>query len=72
MRRWLILLAAALILLTMRAKCAQLPSEVERALPDGTEEILEDVELSDGAGALGEGLTGIWEMITEQAGDIVR
>ncbi len=72
MRRWLILLAAALVLLTMRAKCAQLPGEVERALPDGSEEVLEDVELSEGAGALGEGLAGIWEMITEQAGDIVR
>lgn len=32
MRRWLILLAAALLLLTMHAKCAELPSEVERAL----------------------------------------
>lgn len=72
MRRWLILLAAALVLLTMHAKCAQLPSEVERALPEESEELLEDVELSEGAGALGEGLAGIWEMITEQAGDVVR
>ena len=33
MKKWVILLAAALLLLTVRARAAELPREVERALP---------------------------------------
>ena len=39
MKKWVILLAAALLLLTVRARAAQLPREVEQALPRAAEDV---------------------------------
>ena len=71
MKKWVILLAAALLLLTVRARAAELPREVERALPREAEAVLEDVDL-EGDNALAAGLGAIWETLADKAGAVVR
>ena len=71
MKKWVILLAAALLLLTVRAQAAELPREVERALPREAEAVLEDVDL-EGDNALAAGLGAIWETLADKAGAVVR
>lgn len=71
MKRWMVFLAAALLLLTIQARAAALPKEVEKALPAGTERILNEVELSSGS-ALGDGVEKILERLKDQAGTVVR
>ena len=44
MRKWVILLAAALLLLTVRVRAAEFPREMEQALPKEAESVLDSVE----------------------------
>ena len=71
MKKWVILLAAALLLLTVRARAAELPREVERALPREAEAIREDVDREED-NALAVGLGAIWETLADKAGAVVR
>ena len=59
MRKWVILLAAALLLLTVRVRAAEFPREMEQALPKEAESVLDSVELEKD-GALAAGLGVIW------------
>ena len=71
MRKWVILLAAALLLLTVRVRAAEFPREMEQALPKEAESVLDSVELEKD-GALAAGLGVIWEKLAGKAGDVVR
>ena len=70
MRKWLLCLAAALVLLTIQARGVQLPREVERAMPREGRELLRGLELDDG-NALLAGLGRVWELVTKEVGSVV-
>ena len=71
MKKWLVILAAAVIALTVSARAAQLPEEVRKALPEGAEEILRRVDLEEGH-ALQHGIRAVWEQMRKEAGEILR
>ncbi len=60
-----------LLALTVNARAAEVPKDLQKALPEGTEELLKDVDLTGGDGLAG-GLSGILKRITESVGDILR
>lgn len=66
---WLILLSS--LLLSISAAAAELPKELEEALPDSAQQLLRGTDLSQ-TDALGSGLTDILKKTAEQAGDILR
>ena len=71
MRKWMLCLAAAMVLLTVCARSAELPREVERAMPEEGREILRGLELEEGD-ALTEGLSRIGELVREEIAGVLR
>ena len=71
MRKWLLCLTAALVLLTVSARGAQLPREVERAMPEEGRALLRGVDLEDG-NALAEGISRVWELVREEITGVLR
>lgn len=67
----LICLAALLLVMTLPARGAEIPKDLERALPEGAGELLKDVDLT-GADGLSGGLSAIWERIGDSVGEILR
>ena len=53
------------ILLTGQALAVEVPEELERALPEGTEQ-------AAGAASLEEGLGTLWDSVVREGGDMVR
>lgn len=70
MKKWMLCLIAALVLLTIRAHGTELPREVERAMPQEGRELLRGLDLEDGS-ALTAGLGRVWELITDEVGTVV-
>ena len=71
MKKWLVILAAAVAALTVNARAAELPHELERALPDGTKQILRQIDLEE-ENALNAGLAAVLEDARGKAGDVLR
>jgi len=71
MKKWMLCLAAAMVLLTVCARSADLPREVERAMPEEGREILRGLEL-EGGSALTEGLSRIGELVREEIAGVLR
>lgn len=70
MKRWIFLLLA-LLLLTGKAGAAEVPQDLLKALPEGTEEIVEDADLSD-AGGFAQGVRRILEGMKGKVGEVLR
>ena len=70
MKNFLILLSV-LMMLTVHVQAEELPQDLEQALPDGTQALLEDVDLSGEDGLTG-GIQRILDRISESAGEILR
>lgn len=71
MKRWIICLAAALAALTVFSQAAELPQELTDALPEGTEDLIQETDLT-ASGGLSQGVGNILEELGEQVGDVVR
>ena len=71
MKKWVVILAATIAALTVHARAAELPKELERALPEGTKTILRQVELED-ENALQAGISVVFEQMRDKAGAVVR
>ena len=70
MKKWMLCFAAALVLLTIHARGAQLPREVERAMPEEGRALLRGLDLED-ENALSAGLGRVWELVTGELHTIV-
>lgn len=70
MRKWMLCLAAALVLLTVSARSVQLPRDVERAMPEEGRELLRGLDLEDGS-AFSTGLGRVWELVSGELGAVV-
>ncbi len=71
MKRYLFFLAAALLMMTVSADAAEIPKEWERALPRDALRVLDKVDPAE-TGALGSGITAIWNETASRLGDLVR
>lgn len=67
----MIVLFFALLAMTLSARAAELPRELENALPEEAGELLRGVDPSDAQGFAG-GVRRIWEQMGDQAGQILR
>ena len=71
MKRWIICLAAALAALTVFSRAVELPQELTDALPEGTEGLIQETDLT-ASGGLAQGVGNILEELGQQVGDVVR
>ena len=71
MRKWMLCLLAALLLLTVRASGTELPRQVERAMPEEGRQLLREIDLEDG-NALTDGVARILEGAADKGKDILR
>ncbi|MBQ7778732.1 MAG: stage III sporulation protein AE [Oscillibacter sp.] len=65
MKKWMLCLFAALVLLTIRASAVDLPREVERAMPAEGETLLRGLDLEDG-NAFTEGLGRVGQLMAKE------
>ena len=70
MRRWIIMLLAVM-LLTVDAAAVEVPSDVMKALPEGAEELVRDLDVS-AADGFTDGIVRILDAAKAQAGEILR
>lgn len=71
MKKYCCFLLLLLTLLVIPAAAAEVPDELWKALPQGTEELLKDTDLSSGS-AVSDGISGIFERVKGQAQDVLR
>ena len=71
MKKYCCFLLLLLTLLAVPATAAEVPDELWKALPQGTEELLKDTDLSSGS-AVSDGISGILERVKGQAQDVLR
>ena len=64
-------IALMLLLLTVSARAAELPQELERAAPEAAEELLDEGDFSGGTG-FSKGVGNILERLEDQAGEVIR
>ena len=70
MKRWVFLLLA-LLLLTGKANAAEVPRDLMKALPEGTENLIEFADPADASG-LARGVGRILEDIKGKVGEVLR
>ena len=71
MKKWMICLVVLLLALTVPARAAEIPQELEDALPEEASQLLQDTEL-DGTDSLQSGISGILEKVSGQILGILK
>ena len=66
-----ICLCLLLLVMTVHAQAAEIPKDLERALPEGTEDLVENADLSGGTG-FAQAVGNLLEKVGDQVGAVVR